>query len=713
MKFQHSIFVLLTFTFLLAPSLTQAQDEANCISFGKNSFSGAQTFFENLTQKVSGDISRLSLKETFGIGKKAGDNLYMSVYKDLVQGSTKKTLNVTAQRYKLSSDDASKVLDGDVTPLLVESQKGLTFREAQIRRSEFMDFYEKEQKFQDFLYETKLEAYPLEVFANGNVEDSGFDLVNDLDVIEQILFGAHEGNSYQTASSLGDAGSGNSGNSSEDSSKSSGGTEPSSAGEGESVSSSSSKIAVSSSSDSNPSSSASNESSNASSDSSQNSGNSSESSGDSRQNSDNSGQDSGNSAQGSSNVFTDESAELNAFSCNSEPLNTVIQSALLSSKTDLVSNGSGNSADSQNSVNSQGSQNSRDSQNSTASQNDQNSASSQNDTNSQIEPLLNENTDQNAIGEPYETDINSDEQDTGYLSSDGHSIALKNATSRSSSPSLCASIFCIEINLINKSKPKYPNEENCLACHVDFIVDSLYRTIQNSLIPGKIVGNLFEVPICKEATASQLPPDFVADRFVIIGKPISTPVHDDIVKGIDFKKMTSDITKIFTGNSSNDPKGIGNSTFVGNEAARERTYCDPDATPEEKKNCQENLQDRATAFVENTVSDGKTYNDVLDEINQIVSVAEQNAREASHREITKKRLQRSASWYSSIKPEMDQMEEYFRSFRNILFNIREGAAQELCNKKDVVSFFGIAIAKAQETYDAEELAHCDGWKERG
>lgn len=682
------IFILLTFTFLLAPSITNAEDDANCISFGKNSFSGAQTFFSNMSQKIAGDISRLSLKESFGISKKAGDNLYMSVYKDIVQGSTKETLKASALRYKLSEGDVSKILDGDVTPLYIGSQKGLTYREAELRRAEFMNFYKKEQKFQDFLYETKMEAYPLEVFTNGNVEDSGFDLVNDLDVIEQILFGVHEDNPYQTAGSLGDAGSNNSGASSEASSQ---GSESSSSGEGASVSTSNDAVVASS--DTNASGDTSSASSNTSSGSEEASGNvsrtaSASSSSPKSSDSDESSQNSGNSGEDSDNSLTTASnPELNAFICNATPLNDAIQSALALSKNSSL-NGANGSSSSETSDGEASGANATEYPPDNADSQDGSQNGSRNespyDSNGQTNSL--ENASQNSIGEPYGVGISSDEKDTGYLSSDGQIIALKKASSRSSSTSLCASIFCVEVNLVNKSKPKYPNEKNCIACHVDFIVDSLYRTIQNSLIPGKITGNLYEVSDCKEATAHQLPPDFFADRFVIIGKPISTPIHDDIVKGIDFKKMTSDVTKIFTGNSSNDSKGIGNSTFVANEAARELTYCDPNATPEEKNRCRQSLSDSATAFVQNTVSDGKTYTDILREVDEIVKVAEQNARESSHREITKNRLQRGASWYSSIKPEMDQMEEYFRSFRNILLNIREGAAQNLCNKKDVASF---------------------------
>lgn len=69
----------------------------------------------------------------------------------------------------------------------------------------------------------------------------------------------------------------------------------------------------------------------------------------------------------------------------------------------------------------------------------------------------------------------------------------------------CTEIFCITVEYVtpaddeaNASK-SYQPEDNCVACHLSFILQRMEQTLSKSLVPGKIPMNAFEDGTCKEA----------------------------------------------------------------------------------------------------------------------------------------------------------------------------------------------------------------------
>ena len=48
--------------------------------------------------------------------------------------------------------------------------------------------YKEERELQHLQADIKAAVEPSEIFANGNLDDSGFDLINDLQIIEKLLF---------------------------------------------------------------------------------------------------------------------------------------------------------------------------------------------------------------------------------------------------------------------------------------------------------------------------------------------------------------------------------------------------------------------------------------------------------------------------------------------------------------------------------------------
>ncbi|MBT5516475.1 hypothetical protein HOK22_01025 [Candidatus Peregrinibacteria bacterium] len=72
----------------------------------------------------------------------------------------------------------------------------------------------------------------------------------------------------------------------------------------------------------------------------------------------------------------------------------------------------------------------------------------------------------------------------------------------------CNEIFCITINLVTGTwgttentyvEEEFEEDQNCVACHVSYINESMEETLSKSLVPNKVSMNWFEDATCKEA----------------------------------------------------------------------------------------------------------------------------------------------------------------------------------------------------------------------
>ena len=130
----------------------------------------------------------LKLRDIFTGGEKnAGQNLYLAIYNKIILGTEKNALKQVGQSSGLNTYEIQAVLAGDITPLM---QKHPHWTQEEIERN----MYELQERYNDFVdieeLRSESEAYvmPSEIFANGDVSDSGFDLIDDLNNIEKILF---------------------------------------------------------------------------------------------------------------------------------------------------------------------------------------------------------------------------------------------------------------------------------------------------------------------------------------------------------------------------------------------------------------------------------------------------------------------------------------------------------------------------------------------
>lgn len=97
-----------------------------------------------------------------------------------------------------------------------------------------------------------------------------------------------------------------------------------------------------------------------------------------------------------------------------------------------------------------------------------------------------------------------------------------------SSPPLCEDLICLSIEFVKKpAVASFNKTDNCIQCHVQYIVEGMQKTISHSLIPAKASGNLGESGLCKNASGTAL--GSIGMNISINVVPIVTPAKDDLV----------------------------------------------------------------------------------------------------------------------------------------------------------------------------------------
>lgn len=131
---------------------------------------------------------RLGYEDVFGSA--TYENLYLMIYQFLLVNTEDDALKDVAQKYGLTVSEAAAVKNGSIQPLLRAGRfKQNMTQEDLLKMAEKLqkDFAETYELF-SLEQEMTLSSGSSEVFANGDVLDSGFDLVNDLTIIENLLF---------------------------------------------------------------------------------------------------------------------------------------------------------------------------------------------------------------------------------------------------------------------------------------------------------------------------------------------------------------------------------------------------------------------------------------------------------------------------------------------------------------------------------------------
>jgi len=126
---------------------------------------------------------------------KVGQDMYLTVYKSTQTDTLSDAIKATAAQYGLPPERMSLILGGDITPILERSPLMRIDDAVKIYNQMVATYNDKKDSLQ-IVATLKAKVEPNEMFADGDLSNSGFDLINDLNNIEIILFQKNDLVSY-------------------------------------------------------------------------------------------------------------------------------------------------------------------------------------------------------------------------------------------------------------------------------------------------------------------------------------------------------------------------------------------------------------------------------------------------------------------------------------------------------------------------------------
>jgi hypothetical protein len=131
----------------------------------------------------------LNFGDSFGENKpeKVGQNLYLMIYKSTQTDTLSNAIKATAEQYGMPPERMGLILGGDISVIL-ERAPLMRVEQAVEIYNQIMTTYQEKKDTLDLEASIKAKVEPNEMFADGDLANSGFDLINDLNNIEILLF---------------------------------------------------------------------------------------------------------------------------------------------------------------------------------------------------------------------------------------------------------------------------------------------------------------------------------------------------------------------------------------------------------------------------------------------------------------------------------------------------------------------------------------------
>lgn len=124
-----------------------------------------------------------------------GQDLYENIYNRVKSQGSDIAVNRLLDAKDVSKEQLLLLVPGaNIGAFLTQPdpKENLTPEKVETRRMELWRMLAEEKELADLLVNAQMDTEPTEIFANGDESDSGFDLLVDLAIIEQILFGKTE-----------------------------------------------------------------------------------------------------------------------------------------------------------------------------------------------------------------------------------------------------------------------------------------------------------------------------------------------------------------------------------------------------------------------------------------------------------------------------------------------------------------------------------------
>lgn len=561
------------FSALLQPFIAFGQEDGE--QFSKSDESLPMTS-ANIFSKLSDELGLnpdLDWGESFGYGEgdedKVGQDMYMVIYKKVLTDPSAKTLKDVSGKYGLNQGDTWLVLNGDYTPL-VDRKPGMTQEELLAKVREMQREYNETKDINQLEANIKAAVEPSEMFANGDLGDSGFDLIHDLNLIEEILFLETSpidiGKSYTSATGDGLANYGQA-----------------PATSGELTAPAGIKTPA----------------------------------------------DPSISVGGG----TDTVSESGSGASGSNPLETKSGEGVFNPNACF--------------------------------------------TESKYDSALND-FEENALTDPnFKDESAGQEVKSGSYSAPGTAIntpvTTKDAVVEDFLPAekpdltpvpnapaddwlkdrYCAGFFCLDVDFVKEpAKSAFENSDNCIACHVEKINDTLKEVINHSLVPTKATGNLGESAECKKAMLTAF--GSLSMNVYAIGMPIKTPINDDLMFGTNIDDEWENYCK----QVAFFPFDLCETDE--DDTTEEDTYEEPVS-----------LTARAATQAAVQAPDEVTQAELSARISEQIEGYEAEQEKTIQSIETDKATEEASVLYQPLKYELERMNRFFKNIQDILHSLHE------------------------------------------
>lgn len=217
----------------------------------------------------------------------------------------------------------------------------------------------------------------------------------------------------------------------------------------------------------------------------------------------------------------------------------------------------------------------------------------------------------------------------------------------------CDDIFCITVELVSetdetsKAEDNYEPTQDCIACHLSYILERMEQTTDESMVPSRVSTNWFEDASCKDAGSKV----GMSLGVYAIPKPILQDSGDNIDENPNdnVEELEGTLTALGANTDSSD---IDRNTPSENDAERIITN-HPAASFEEI--VQANLD--------------------------ALQVREDNIEEAFDEFMLRTRIENSIDLYTQVASELSVLVTYFKNFQSAIEETSNGALEELISKK--------------------------------
>lgn len=165
-------------------------------TFGQEQFSAAEEdvpfstarLFSKLIEATGADPNA-DWTTSFGEDDEedVGQDLYLTIYNKTELQPQIQAAKETAGKYALTQGEMNLINAGDYS-VIADRKPGLRQEELQEKVLQIREDFAYRKELYELKAQVKAQVETSEIFANGDVGDSGFDLIHDLEIIEELLF---------------------------------------------------------------------------------------------------------------------------------------------------------------------------------------------------------------------------------------------------------------------------------------------------------------------------------------------------------------------------------------------------------------------------------------------------------------------------------------------------------------------------------------------